>query len=177
MLGEIEGRRSGNASGWDGWMASLTRWTWVWASSRCWWWTGKPGMLQSMGVAKSWTKRLNWLTKLMVWNNTHLLTECCSQMFDMVLDCTPQAFKSCPCPDSRVREEPRISNRDISGLMDGGSLHVWSKVLEQYPTLCGRWWAGCEVRGLGKEEGTDIIRLAHQLPGNQRSTSPSPLLW
>ena len=35
--------------GWDGWMASLTWWTWVWVSSRSWWWTGKPGMLQSMG--------------------------------------------------------------------------------------------------------------------------------
>ena len=34
---------------WDGWMASLTRWTWVWESSRSWWWTGKPGVLQSMG--------------------------------------------------------------------------------------------------------------------------------
>ena len=31
--------------GWNGWMASLTQWTWVWASSRNWWWTGKPGML------------------------------------------------------------------------------------------------------------------------------------
>ena len=35
--------------GWDGWMASLTQWTWVWASSRNWWWTRKPGVLQSMG--------------------------------------------------------------------------------------------------------------------------------
>ena len=33
---------------WDGWMASLTQWTWVWASSGRWWWTGKPGVLQSM---------------------------------------------------------------------------------------------------------------------------------
>ena len=39
----------GDNRGWDGWMASLTRWTWVWASSRSWWWTGKPGILQSMG--------------------------------------------------------------------------------------------------------------------------------
>ena len=36
-------------TGWDGWMASLIWWTWVWASSGSWWWTGKPGMLQSMG--------------------------------------------------------------------------------------------------------------------------------
>ena len=38
--------------GWDGWMASLTRWTWVWASSGSWWWTGKPGMLQPMGLQR-----------------------------------------------------------------------------------------------------------------------------
>jgi len=47
----------GGDRGWDGWMASLTQWTWVWASSRRWWWTGKPGMLQSMGwerVGHNW---------------------------------------------------------------------------------------------------------------------------
>ena len=35
--------------GWDGWMASPMQWTWVWVGSRSWWWTGKPGVLQSMG--------------------------------------------------------------------------------------------------------------------------------
>ena len=35
----------GDYRGWDGWMASPTRWTWVWASSGSWWWTAKPGML------------------------------------------------------------------------------------------------------------------------------------
>ena len=35
----------GDDRGWDGWMASLTWWTWVWINSRSWWWTGKPGML------------------------------------------------------------------------------------------------------------------------------------
>ena len=38
----------GGDRAWDGWMASLTQWTWLWASSGSWWWTGKPGMLQSM---------------------------------------------------------------------------------------------------------------------------------
>ena len=38
----------GDNRGWDGWMASLTKWTWVWVNSRSWWWTGKPGMLLSM---------------------------------------------------------------------------------------------------------------------------------
>ena len=39
----------GGNRGWDGCMASLTQWTWIWANSRRWWRTGKPGMLQSMG--------------------------------------------------------------------------------------------------------------------------------
>ena len=49
--------------GWDGWMASPTWWTWVWASSGSWWWTGKPGVLQSMGlqrVGPAWAIELNW---------------------------------------------------------------------------------------------------------------------
>ena len=51
----------GHNRGWDGWMASLTQWAWVWASSGSWWWTGKPGVLQSMGLKESdTTDRLNW---------------------------------------------------------------------------------------------------------------------
>ena len=46
----------GDDRGWDGWMASLTWWTWVWASSRSWWWTGKPGVLQSMGSQRVGTR-------------------------------------------------------------------------------------------------------------------------
>ena len=41
--GEVGNRR------WDGWLSSLTQWSWVWASFRSWWWTGKPGVQQSMG--------------------------------------------------------------------------------------------------------------------------------
>ena len=39
--------------GWDGWMASPTQWTWVWANSGRWWRIGKPGVLQSMGSQKA----------------------------------------------------------------------------------------------------------------------------
>ena len=49
------------------WMASPTQWTWVWASSRSWWWTGKPGVLQSMGsqrVGHDWVTELNWIRYL-----------------------------------------------------------------------------------------------------------------
>ena len=54
----------GDNRGWDGWMASPTRWTWVWVSSRSWWWTGKPSVLQSMGlqrVVHDWATELNWI--------------------------------------------------------------------------------------------------------------------
>ena len=53
----------GDDKGWDGWMASLTQWTWVWVSSGSWWWTGKPGVLQSMvsrRVGHDWVTELNW---------------------------------------------------------------------------------------------------------------------
>ena len=48
---------------WDGWMASLTRWTWVWVNSGSWWWTGRPGVLRCMGsqrVRRYWATELNW---------------------------------------------------------------------------------------------------------------------
>ena len=49
----------GDNRGWDGWMASLTRWTWVWVDSGSWWWTGRPG---SWGPKESdTTERLNWI--------------------------------------------------------------------------------------------------------------------
>ena len=57
----------GNDRGWDGWMASLTQWIWVWVNSGRWWWTGRPGVLWSMGswrVGHDWVTELNW-TELM----------------------------------------------------------------------------------------------------------------
>ena len=53
----------GDDRGWDGWMASPTQWTWVRVNSRSWWWTGRPGVLQSMGwqrVGHDWETELNW---------------------------------------------------------------------------------------------------------------------
>ena len=53
----------GDNRGWDGWMASPTRWTWLWVNSWSWWWAGRPGVLQSMGsqrVGHDWATELNW---------------------------------------------------------------------------------------------------------------------
>ena len=72
MLGKIEGGRRRDNRGWDGWMASLTQWTWVWTSSRRWWRTGKPGVLQSMGLQRighDWATEVNWTRgKMSYWS-------------------------------------------------------------------------------------------------------------
>ena len=59
----LKAGREADSRGWDDWMASRTRWTWVWVSSRTWWCTGKPGVLQSKGsqrVGHDRTTELNW---------------------------------------------------------------------------------------------------------------------
>ena len=54
----------GDNRGWDGWMASLTQWTWIWVNSDNWWWTGGPSMMRFMGsqrVGHEWVTELNWI--------------------------------------------------------------------------------------------------------------------
>ena len=61
-----EGLRAGGEGddrSWDGWMALLTWWTWVWVNSRSWWWSGRPGVLrfmESQRVGHDWMMELNW---------------------------------------------------------------------------------------------------------------------
>ena len=68
----------GDNRGWDGWMASPTQWTWVWVGSSSWWWTGRPGVLQSMGlqrISHDWATELDWtesdLTHKVIHKNQH----------------------------------------------------------------------------------------------------------
>ena len=67
----------GDDRGWDGWIPSLTQWTRVWVNSGSWWWTGSPGMLQSMGLQivgydfateLNWTERLPWASQVVLEN-------------------------------------------------------------------------------------------------------------
>ena len=61
--GRLKARGEGDDRGWDGWMASLTQWAWVWVDSGSWWWTGRPGVPWSMGsliVRHEWATELNW---------------------------------------------------------------------------------------------------------------------
>ena len=62
MLEKLKAGGEGDDGGWDGWMASPTQWTWVWVNSGSWWWTGRPGVLRSMGsqrVGHDWGTELN----------------------------------------------------------------------------------------------------------------------
>ena len=68
----------GDYRGWDGWMASPTRWTWVWASSGSWWWTGR---LQSMG-----SQSQTWLSD---WTELSVCTLSRVQLFSDLMDYSP----------------------------------------------------------------------------------------
>ena len=72
----LKAGREGDDQRWDGWIASPTWWTWVWASCRSWWWTGKPGVLQSTGsqrVGQDWVTEWNWTElrwlSILSWNS------------------------------------------------------------------------------------------------------------
>jgi len=59
----------GDNTGWDGWMASPTQWTWEWVNSRSWWWTGRPGVLRFKGSQRAghdWATELNWKGRLFI---------------------------------------------------------------------------------------------------------------
>ena len=67
----LKAGEEGDDRGWDSWMASLTQWTWVWASSRSWWWTGNPGCCSL------------WCCKELVrteWLNSHPQIRTCNKL-------------------------------------------------------------------------------------------------
>ena len=93
MLGKIERGGEGEDRGWDGWMASPTLWTWVWVGSESWWWTGKLGVLKSMG----WQRvGHDWATEL----NLQVTTTCLSSLrygsFPLKCSVNPQAKSHYP---------------------------------------------------------------------------------
>ena len=85
----LKARREGDDREWGGWMASPTQWTWVWVGSGNWWWTGKPGVLQSMGsqrVRHDWVTELTF--KLTYSSSLHFLKS--PFPFSWIFGCTPR---------------------------------------------------------------------------------------
>ena len=74
----------GDNGGWDGWMTSPPQWTWVWVNSRNWWWTGKPGMLQSMGLQRVGH---DWAAGLIL---NHYFFKICAELD--TTDCLPDSL-------------------------------------------------------------------------------------
>ena len=106
--------------GWDGWMASPTRWTWVWVNSGNWWWTGRPGVLQFIGlqrVGHNWATELNW-------------TEIWIAVFAISFF---SPLKSFAC---NLSQEPPGGNQDMIWLIAFKSSVQFSSVTQSCPTLC-----------------------------------------
>ena len=114
MLGRLNTGGEGDNRGWDGWMASPTQWTWAWASS--WrWWTGKPGVLQSIGSQRV---RHDWATEQQQQQQQyfgHLNDQMYISYKSLYHFCYPEAPVSstdhhCPwsCGDSRIKVQIKL---------------------------------------------------------------------
>ena len=68
MLGGLGAGGKGDDRGWDGWMASLTQWTWVWVNSGSWWWTGR------LACCDSWGRKESDTTEWLIWSDLPLST-------------------------------------------------------------------------------------------------------
>ena len=117
-------RGEGDDRGWDGWMASLTRWTWVWVNSRSWWWTGRPGVLRFMGlqrVGHDWATELNWTHScLLAW----FMSPSCSGLWWNV--------SWCRCP---LWPHP-LQGRDSFAVSTQDLLHIGTAFLAAPTPLC-----------------------------------------
>ena len=98
MLETLKARGEGDDRGWDGWMASLTQWTSVRASSRSLWWTGRPGALQSMG-SQSRTRLSDW-TELMI-----------DTLYSQAASACAMAISSCPLSMPGLNYLPQTFSR------------------------------------------------------------------
>ena len=84
----------GNDRGWDGWMALLTWWTWVWVNSGSWWWTGRPGVLPFMG-SQSRTWLSNWTEHPFVFSYSHSGSWLCEGRIHDLRIMSPRSVASC----------------------------------------------------------------------------------
>ena len=107
--GEGEDRR------WDGWMASPTQWTWVWVGSRNWCWTGRPGVLQLMGlqrVGHDWVTELNWW---LFWGEIFINSRCrgIAGLFKILKDDVVKVLHSVCQQIQKIQSWPQDCKRSV----------------------------------------------------------------
>ena len=101
------------------WIASLTRWTWVWVNSGSWWWTGRPGVLRFMGsqrVGHDWATELNW-TDIDTYNNVHAcsIAQLCLTLCNP-MDCSPPGSSVHGIFQARILEPTSGNDFSTQGL-------------------------------------------------------------
>ena len=108
MLGKMEGRRRDDR-GWYGWMAPPTWWIGVWASSGSWWWTGKPGVLQSVGLQRV---EHDWVTELKAKCFKDLLTseKCDEEICPWICGAWKEARAAVVCAQGHLRKKKKLTH-------------------------------------------------------------------
>ena len=162
--GRLKAGGEGDDSGWDGWIASLTQWTWVWVNSGSWWWTDRPGVLQSMG-SQSRTRLSDWTTVMRLWQQIYVLFSH-SVMSDSVTPWTAarQASLSLSTSCSLLRL------MSAESVMPSNHLILWSKLClkDLYISLYDANWIEATFLTLGlrdiffftKYKGNEVKRCS-----------------
>ena len=138
----------GDDRGWDGWMASLTQWTWVWVNSGSWWWTGRPGMLRFMGsqrVGHDWETELNWKHKHV---RTGIMADCHFPLFSAEYKKWLRGYSS-----KHQFLNIFLNTLEKSKLLEWQKLTAWVAVVIGYPwarvfTVNSWWWRAHENTGV-----------------------------
>ena len=131
--GSLKARWELDDRGWDGWMASLNWWTWVCASSGSWWWTGKPGLLQSVG---SRGVRHDWATELTEVKLDHSLSNIVDHMLPVL-----KHFKS----TVRLRWHSSILMGIKSSAVAFRILQLWQVLTKMWSTWNSHCWWECKT--------------------------------
>ena len=124
----------GDDRGWDGWMASRTRWMWVWVNSGSWWWTGRPGVLRFMGsqrVGHDWATERNWRVIgrwfMEVLGEDSKVRQGRIQVNKHILSCRLSLWATETVTLGNSRRQCRLDFRDIPS-EDWGSRSVYSPI-------------------------------------------------
>ena len=136
MLGGLGAGGEGEDRGWDGWMALLTRWTWVWVNSGSWWWRGRPGVLRFMGsqrVGHDWVTELNWtedhsgnLSDSMKRKNSVIFVLMSRGRMPLLpLSCTGPMFQACTATQDSLARPPACLPVSLPPFFSNSFLNIY----------------------------------------------------